>query len=64
MHTLGPLSLAPKVFALNYNFIEVAYCNFNVVPTRHIAPYHVTNHNIAPDEGIITSFAICAAPSS
>ena len=51
MPTLGPLSVAPNVFALHYNFIEVAYCIFNVVPTRHIAPYRVTNHN-APDEGL------------
>ena len=51
MHTLGPLSLAPNVFALNCNFIEVACCIFNVVPTRHFAPYCVTNH-IAPDKGL------------
>ena len=53
--TLGPLSLAPNVFALNYNFIEVAYCIFNVAPSRRIALYRVTNH-IAPDEGLNALF--------
>ena len=54
MHTLGPLSLAPNVVALNCNFTELAYCIFNVVPTRHMAPYRVTYH-IAPNEGLRTN---------